>query len=344
MRHKAGRGIVIGMSLLGLAMAGCGSRAAEGNKPEESAVESSRDAIAAEAESALNASEQAEDGKSAEAEAVLNEKTVLKTAVMTEKSDGDQEQKTSPGEETRKVEVPSNGAVIRMENPSWDYYSAAGALSTVPAAAPLKLIKLTEQANQITDTDEWFERNQLSMDMAVTGGKTERYNCDIISGPDRGEAYRIMITDTETGNYYTLDFEDYRLANDFKQDDADFADQKIRYAQVKDGILYFSMGHLTYAETSPHNAYVAAVDLSDQKLLWKSRPLVSNAGNFVITGDVLLCGYGFTAEPDYLYQLDLSTGQVIAQLPLKSKADYLILKDQVLYVRTYNTDYTFQVQ
>ena len=87
-----------------------------------------------------------------------------------------------------------------------------------------------------------------------------------------------------------------------------------------------------------------AVDLSSQKVLWKSRPLVCNADNFVILGDVLLCGYGFTAEPDYLYQLDLATGQVLAQLPIKSKADYLILKDQVLYVRTYNTDYTFQIQ
>ena len=39
---------------------------------------------------------------------------------------------------------------IHMENPSWEYYCA-----TEPAslAAPLKLTKLTQEANQITDTD-----------------------------------------------------------------------------------------------------------------------------------------------------------------------------------------------
>ncbi len=150
--------------------------------------------------------------------------------------------------------------------------------------------------------------------------------------------------DGETGEVYELDFSDYQYAGDFKQSDKDFVKQQIRYAQVKDNILYLSIAHRTYAESSPHNAYVAAVDLAEKKLLWKSQPLVSNAANFVIRGDVLLCGYGFTAEPDYIYQLDLASGRVIDKTPVKSKADYLILKDGTLYVRTYNTDYTFRIE
>ena len=152
------------------------------------------------------------------------------------------------------------------------------------------------------------------------------------------------MVDGEKGEVFELDFSDFEYAGDFKQSEKEFVRQQIRYAQVKDHILYLSIGHLTYAASSPHNAYVAAVDLAEKKLLWKSQPLVSNAANFVIKGDVLLCGYGFTAEPDYIYQLDLGSGKVIDKTAVKSKADYLILKDNILYVRTYNTDYTFRIE
>ena len=35
--------------------------------------------------------------------------------------------------------------------------------------------------------------------------------------------------------------------------------------------------------------------------------------NFLVKGDVIFCGYGFTAEDDYLYQLDKNTGEVIEE-------------------------------
>lgn len=225
---------------------------------------------------------------------------------------------------------------IHMENPSWEYYCA-----TKPAslAAPLKLTKLTQEANQITDTDDWFEKNNLSLNVEDSG----KYGLGIPSDENGGKC-RIQVVDGEKGEVFELDFSDFEYAGDFKQSEKEFVRQQIRYAQVKDHILYLSIGHLTYAESSPHNAYVAAVDLAEKKLLWKSQPLVSNAANFVIKGDVLLCGYGFTAEPDYIYQLDLGSGKVIDKTAVKSKADYLILKDNILYVRTYNTDYTFRIE
>ena len=225
---------------------------------------------------------------------------------------------------------------IHMENPSWEYYCA-----TEPAslAAPLKLTKRTQEANQITDTDDWFEKNNLSLNVEDSG----KYGLGIPSDENGGKC-RIQVVDGEKGEVFELDFSDFEYAGDFKQSEKEFVRQQIRYAQVKDHILYLSIGHLTYAESSPHNAYVAAVDLAEKKMLWKSQPLVSNAANFVIKGDVLLCGYGFTAEPDYIYQLDLGSGKVIDKTAVKSKADYLILKDNILYVRTYNTDYTFRIE
>ena len=225
---------------------------------------------------------------------------------------------------------------IHMENPSWEYYCA---MEPASLAAPLKLSKLTQEANQITDTDDWFEKNNLSLNVEDSG----KYGLGIPSDENGGKC-RIQVVDGEKGEVFELDFSDFEYAGDFKQSEKEFVRQQIRYAQIKDHILYLSIGHLTYAESSPHNAYVAAVDLAEKKLLWKSQPLVSNAANFVIKGDVLLCGYGFTAEPDYIYQLDLGSGKVIDKTAVKSKADYLILKDNILYVRTYNTDYTFRIE
>ena len=225
---------------------------------------------------------------------------------------------------------------IHMENPSWEYYCA---MEPASLAAPLKLTKLTQEANQITDTDDWFEKNNLSLNVEDSG----KYGLGIPSDENGGKC-RIQVVDGEKGEVFELDFSDFEYAGDFKQSEKEFVRQQIRYAQIKDHILYLSIGHLTYAESSPHNAYVAAVDLAEKKLLWKSQPLVSNAANFVIKGDVLLCGYGFTAEPDYIYQLDLGSGKVNDKTAVKSKADYLILKDNILYVRTYNTDYTFRIE
>ena len=75
----------------------------------------------------------------------------------------------------------------------------------------------------------------------------------------------------------------------------------------------------------------------------KSKPLVCNSYNFEIVDDIIITGYGFTAEPDYLFQIDRLTGAVLETYKLKSKADYIICKDDKLYVRTYDTDYVFGV-
>ena len=117
-----------------------------------------------------------------------------------------------------------------------------------------------------------------------------------------------------------------------------------RYAYVENNIAYISMYHMTYADTMPFHAYIIAVDLNTGALLWRSLPLICNSDNFVVLDDVIISGYGFTAEPDYIYQIDKSFGTVLEQIPVKSQADYLIMKDGKLYVRTYNTDYVFEVK
>ena len=91
------------------------------------------------------------------------------------------------------------------------------------------------------------------------------------------------------------------------------------------------------------NAYITAIDLENERILWRSQPLVANSSNFLIKDNVIISGYGFTAEPDYIYLLSLDTGEVLQQIPVKSAPEYLIVRDRKLYVRTYNTDYVYQI-
>jgi hypothetical protein len=76
---------------------------------------------------------------------------------------------------------------------------------------------------------------------------------------------------------------------------------------------------------------------------WRSPSLVSNAENFLVIGDDLIAGYGFTAEPDYLYRLRRSDGRVLGRVKLKSGPEHIVEKDGLLYVRCYNTDAVYKL-
>ncbi|WP_437619144.1 hypothetical protein [Sorangium sp. So ce1151] len=131
----------------------------------------------------------------------------------------------------------------------------------------------------------------------------------------------------------------------FAPKEAEFVRGHVGWAVAKDGVLYVSSGHRTYAASSKgKNAYVSALDLATGQLLWQSAPLVCNAENFVLRGDHLLCGYGFTAEPDFLYVLERATGKVVSKLPMKSGPEVLVEKEGKLFVRTYDTDYVVDIR
>lgn len=120
---------------------------------------------------------------------------------------------------------------------------------------------------------------------------------------------------------------------------------RVKDVHIKDDVLYFSYGHDTYsADSDGKNGYIAAIDIHDfnaPEPLWNSPALVSNAQNFVVDGGYIISGYGFTKEPDYLYLLDKATGTPIARHKLKTAPKAIVLKDNQLFVKTYNTDYVF---
>ena len=113
--------------------------------------------------------------------------------------------------------------------------------------------------------------------------------------------------------------------------------EPVTWAREANGVLYVSNSHLTYATTTRgRNAYVSAIDLATKKLLWRSPALVANARTFVVTGDLIVAGYGFTAEPDFLYLLDRRTGNVLDRLAVPSAPEIVKLRGSTLHVRTYD--------
>jgi outer membrane protein assembly factor BamB len=113
--------------------------------------------------------------------------------------------------------------------------------------------------------------------------------------------------------------------------------EPVTWAREVGGVLYISNSHLTYAATTNgRNAYIGAIDLATKKLLWRSPALVANARTFVVTGDLIVAGYGFTAEPDFLYLLDRRTGKVLDRLPVPSAPEVIKLRGSTLHVRTYD--------
>ena len=115
--------------------------------------------------------------------------------------------------------------------------------------------------------------------------------------------------------------------------------EPVTWAREHAGVLYVSNSHLTYASaTRERNAYVSAIDLRGRRMLWRSPALVANARTFVVIGDLIVAGYGFTREPDFLYLLDRTSGGVLDRLPLPTAPERITLRAGLLRVRTYDHD------
>ncbi|MGK3986947.1 hypothetical protein WME99_28165 [Sorangium sp. So ce136] len=237
------------------------------------------------------------------------------------------------------------------------------------SAAP-RLVKVTEQKNTITDEAEWFARNGLSLPvLQVPSGPqssarplpsfvpTRHGDQELVKaidhgdhlalfyGPNLADARFVAILDAAHRVVAFFDFESFLVPPAFAPKEAEFVRGHVGWAVARDGVLYVSSGHRTYAASSKgKNAYLSALDLATGQLLWQSAPLVCNAENFVLRGDHLLCGYGFTAEPDFLYVLERATGKVVSKLPMKSGPEFLVEKEGKLFVRTYDTDYVFDLR
>lgn len=112
-------------------------------------------------------------------------------------------------------------------------------------------------------------------------------------------------------------------------------------AYVRDGILY--TGNICRGYAMPNSCYLFAYDLENDEMLWRSEDQTYNSMNFIIKDDVIICGYGFTAEDDYIYQLDMHMGKVISKTKVAKMPDLIVEQDGKLYVHTYSYDYVFEI-
>ena len=233
-----------------------------------------------------------------------------------------------------------------------------------PASSP-RLSILSTKRNQITDEEAWFAANDLKLPLyRVSDQSPDRLmelppeaptaykgnllvkairqpkTITLVYGKDYASGRYLIAMDAESGRFlYGYDFINYTRAPDNDAKDLDFVFQAVEWAVEEGNTLYVSHAHPTYARSSRGmNAYITAIDTRTSRVLWRSQPLVSNSNNFEVIGDLIVTGYGFTAEPDYLYLLDKKTGDVRQQLAVKSQADYIIHKNKKIYVRMYDTD------
>lgn len=196
---------------------------------------------------------------------------------------------------------------------------------------PLKLQIISEEYNNIDWANDWYERGNLSLPMI--GNEWNHFYDDTYEylwADNELYIFDRQISDSDTHCLYVLQYPTdqwYITGNN---------------AWLKDGIFYGAS--VTNGYAGPDSCFMFAYDLEQDKLLWRSADQSYNSMNFVIKGDVILCGYGFTAENDYLYQINRNTGEILDRLELKKMPDLLVEQDGKLYVHTYSYDYVIDMQ
>nr|MCR5746200.1 RsiV family protein [Lachnospiraceae bacterium] len=233
-------------------------------------------------------------------------------------------------------------ATYTMQNPTWKYYTSDRA---VPTGTLIRLDSVSEKKSDWLDTDKW-----------INDGGYEGTSLPYYDGAYYYEAYNPKEYDYMYQNlkvYYgpdasgtvACDFDLSVLCNgpDEKEQKYSKTTQYIRYAKMVNDILYVSIGHNGYSANEKESNYIVAIEPNEWSVLWRSEPLVCNSRNFVILDDALVCGYGFTDEPDYIYVLDLGDGSTVNKKQVRSAPEVFVSVDDELRVATYNTEYIYSV-
>lgn len=253
-----------------------------------------------------------------ESESTENDKTV---DAVTEVSDETENMEMAEVEEAEVAET------VEPKYITIDFNGVTETHAEGDSVTPLKWNILSEEDNGIDFADEWYASENLSLPMIGTDWNSfsdENYEY-LWEGED------LYIYENGTGNcLYVLHYPTdkwYVNGNN---------------AYLKDGIFYGASVANGYAQ--PNTCFMFAYDLKNEKLLWRSADQSYNSMNFVVEGDVLICGYGFTAEPDYLYQINRNTGEIIDRLLLKKMPDLIVEQDGKLYVHTYSYNYVIEIE
>jgi outer membrane protein assembly factor BamB len=209
----------------------------------------------------------------------------------------------------------------------------------------LSLRQLSKRQNLITDTQAWLDRHELqppAWHQAVAQLPDQLHG-----GRSRGE---FSHGDHHVG-YFDSGFvavvapgKKTLLYDARPALTSGPVSMQVMYGQLVGKLLVLQLSYNGYAKRSGgRNGYLAAFGRDDGKLRWITPPLRGNLANFLLLGDAVLSGYGFTAEPDYLYLTDLKTGRQLQQIKLHGAPSLILRKERRVYVRTYDHDYVFEL-
>ena len=120
--------------------------------------------------------------------------------------------------------------------------------------------------------------------------------------------------------------------------------QRVEWAVVKDGILYFSECTITAPDKDSQGNYLVAVDINTDKTLWISKPRTVNSSNFLIVDNSIICGLGGSGIPDYIYVLNRYTGVKTREYWIPTAASWFAIgEDKNLYVTLYDKHVAFKI-
>ena len=120
--------------------------------------------------------------------------------------------------------------------------------------------------------------------------------------------------------------------------------QRVEWAVVKDGILYFSECTLTAPDKNSQGNYLVAVDIDTDETIWMSKPRTVNSSNFLIVDNPIICGLGGSGIPDYIYVLNRYTGVKTHEYWIPTAASWFAIgEDKNLYVTLYDKHVAFKI-
>ena len=312
-----------------LSLSAC-NKATEDQKASEEASSASENAEAqhqdpkGDAEAAKNGAEAKDDAKPSELSAEAD------SAESAEHAD-DQAIKDAAGDAERK---DPNLTVDGLHVYHVDVLPTEG-LARPKAEKHVSFKVLDKKKSKWLDPDTWIIQN--SFEKPQIPNISEGYLIEGDPEAEYGYMHSALLI-TSADKKYVFDFYSHTL-----QHNNNDVYPYIKYATIYNGIIYAEIAHNNYTKDNPHTGFVIALNF-EGKVLWISKEQVCNSNNFVILDNTIVCGYGFTREPDHVYMLDVNTGEHVGDLSLSNKADYFLIRDNIMYILGYNTEYTFEIK
>jgi hypothetical protein len=231
----------------------------------------------------------------------------------------------------------------------------------IQASRACELILYHAEPNQIVDEEDWFDRYGLTFPEAIdpripgVPQSTRFGNLRFLRAHDNHlyAVYETVYTLTapkdiyNEGHVYTLIvFDNTSAAISAFDLKALFPDiLEMCWFEAIDDLIYFNTTYNGYADIRDNKTgYLYCLDITRKEIVWSTRNLISSYRGFTVHKDHVLTGYGFTAEPDFLYIIDRFNGDITQTIPIKTAHEHIIIKNSMCYVRTYNMNYVYTIK